>query len=109
MRQIDDDARHCFAHNFEHGFKALRIHVKIAVKHSGRSKEAQVVGTFDEQTVEQHIVEAFRCHQSVGDALSRIMIEVETSGAESEVEVGDDHIFVHARRNAPTDIMRDCA
>ena len=49
-----------------------------------------MVGAFRQQAVEEGGVDAIRREHGVGDALRRVLVEVEPGGAEGEVEIGDD-------------------
>ena len=49
----------------------------------------QMLGALRQQAVEQHLVETLRARQRFGDALHRILVEVEARRAERQIEIGD--------------------
>ena len=66
-----------------------------------------MVGALGQQAVDEGGVDAVRRHHRVGDALRRVLVEVEPGGAERQVEIGDDGIEVHVARDRPGDVVRD--
>ena len=55
-----------------------------------------MVGAFGQQAVDDGGVDAVRREDDVGDALRRILVEVEPGGAEGEVQVDDDRVEARA-------------
>ena len=53
-----------------------------AVERDGRGEQAQVIRAARQQPVEEHLVEALGRRQGIGDALHRILVEIEAGGAE---------------------------
>ena len=72
-----------------------------------RRQQAEMVGAFRQQAVDERGIDAIGREHRVGDALRRILIVVETGGAEREVEIGDDGIQREIARDRPGDVVRD--
>src|SRR5690606_3971877 len=85
------------------------IHLEIAIQNGRRGEEAEPVRALHEQAIQKDVVETLGRGQRVRDTLGRVLIEVEARGAEGQVEVRDDDVFIHAGGNAPADIVRDGA
>ncbi len=62
---------------------------------------------FDSRRSTKARVDAVGREHRVGDALRRILIVVETGGAEGEIEIGDDRIEREIARDRPADVVRD--
>ena len=72
-----------------------------------RRQQAQMVGAFRQQAVDEGGVDAVGREHRVGDALRRILVVVEAGGAEGEIEIGDDGIEREVARDRPGDIVGD--
>ena len=92
MRQIEHDAWHGRAKRIEDGIERLVAEIVDALERRGRSEEAQIVGAFRQQPIDKSGIDAFRGEHGVGDALRRILVEIEPGGPECEIEIGDDRI-----------------
>ena len=66
-----------------------------------------MLGALGQQAVEQHLVEALRARERVGDALHRILIEIEPGRAEGEIEIGDDDVGLQDLRQRPGRVVAD--
>ena len=66
-----------------------------------------MVGAFRQQAVDESGVDAVGREHRVGDALRRVLVEVEAGGAEGEIEIGDDGVEREVARDRPGDIVRD--
>ena len=77
MRQVDDHARRGLAHRIDHRFIGFRRRVIFAFQRGRRGEQRQMIAALDQQAVEQHIVEAFRRRQRVGDALAGLVVEIQ--------------------------------
>ena len=64
-----------------------------------------MLGAFGEQAVEQHLIEPLGALQRLGDALHRVLVEVEARGAEGQVEVGDDDVGLQDLRHGPGGVV----
>ena len=49
----------------------------------------QMLRALGQQAIEQHLVETLRAAKRIGDALHRILVEIETGRAERQIEIGD--------------------
>ena len=107
MRHVEHDARHGRAQHVEDRVERLGAEIIDPVERRGRGEQAQVVGALREQAVDEGGVDAVRRHHGVGDALRRVLVEVEAGGAERQVEIGDHGIEVHVARDRPGDVVRD--
>ncbi len=66
-----------------------------------------MVGAFRQQTVDERRIDTIGREYRVGDALRRILVVVETRGAECKVEIGDDRIQREITRDRPGDVVGD--
>ena len=64
-----------------------------------------MVGAFRQQPVDERRVDAVGRKYRLGDALRRILIVVETGGAEGEIEVGDDRVELQIVGDGERDIV----
>ena len=62
-----------------------------------------------QKAIQQHLVEPLRTSNGIGNALHRILIEIEAGSAEGEIEVGDDHARLEQLRHAPGHVVTDRA
>ena len=51
-----------------------------------------MIGTFRQQPIDKGVVDAIGRKYRFGDALRRVLVEIEAGGAEREIEVGDHRI-----------------
>ena len=107
MRHVEHDARHGRAQHVEDRVERLGAEVVDLVERRGRGEQAQMVGALRQQPVDEGRVDAVRRHHGVGDALRRVLVEVEAGGAERQVEIGDHRVEMHVARDRPGDVVRD--
>ena len=72
-----------------------------------RRQQAEMVGAFRQQAVDERGIDTIGREHRVGDALRRVLIVVEAGGAEGEVEIGDDRIQRQIARDRPGHVMGD--
>ena len=89
MRHVHDHARRDLAHGIEHGFIGAGLGIVDAIQHRRRREQRKMLARFQQQAVEQHIVEALRRGQRIGDALARFLVEIQTRRAERQIEIDD--------------------
>ena len=77
------------------------------VERRRRRQQAQMIGAFRQQAVDEGGVDAVRREHRIGDALRRILVEVEAGGAERQIEIGDDRVELEVARDRPGDVVRD--
>ena len=77
------------------------------VEGRGRGENAELFAAFGEQPIDEIGVEAVGREDGFGDALRRILIEIETGRSESEIHVGNDGGDVEPARDRPGDIVGD--
>ena len=87
--------------------KASVAEVVDPIERGRRRQQAQMVGAFRQQTVDEGGVDAIGRKHRVRNALRRILVVVETGGAESEIEIGHDRIEREIARHRPGDVVRD--
>ena len=107
MRNVEHDAGDRAAQRIEDRVEGLGAEIVDPLERRRRRQQAQMVGAFRQQTVDEGGVDAVGREHRVGDALRRILIVVEAGGAEGKVEVGDDRIEREIARDRPGDIVRD--
>ena len=66
-----------------------------------------MIGTFGEQPIDECRIDTVRREHRFSDALRRILIEIETGGAERKIEIGHDRIEIEVARDGEGDIVRD--
>src|SRR5688572_17367939 len=106
---IDDDQGHIVAHHIENRADGVAVDVEITVDHAAGGKQAQLVVAFGQEPVEQGGVDALGRTQGVGDAHAAFLIEVQTRGAEGQIEIGDDGFGIVAAGDQPADVVGDGA
>ncbi len=89
------------------GSKASHAEIVHAVERRRRGQQAEVIGAFRQQPVDEARVDAFRREHRVGDSLRRILVVVETGGAERQIEVGHDRIELQVAGDRPGDVVGD--
>ena len=72
-----------------------------------RRQQAEMVGAFRQQAVDEGGIDAIGREHRVRDALRRILVVVEAGGAEGEVEIGDDGIHRQIAGDRPGDVVGD--
>ena len=107
MRNVEHDAGHGGAQRVEDAVEGLGAEVVDAVERGRRRQQAQMIGAFRQQAVDEGGVDAVGREHRVGDALRRVLVVVEAGGAEGEVEIGDDAIEREIARDRPGDVVGD--
>ncbi len=107
MRNIQHDARRRQAQRVENRIEGLGGEIVDPVECRRCRQQAEVVGAFREQPFHDGGIEPFGREHRIGDALRRILIVVETGGAEREVEIDDDGIHRQIAPDGPGHVMRD--
>ena len=95
------------AQRIEDRIEGLGAEVVDPVERRRRRQQAQMVGAFRQQAVDERGVDAVGREHRVGDALRRILVVVEAGGAEGEIEIGDDRVEREIARDRPGDVVRD--
>jgi hypothetical protein len=80
MRYVEHNAGNAGAQGIEHAVKSLSIEIVDAIERGRSSQQAQMIGAFREQTVDEIDVDAVRGEHRVGNALRRILVEVQAGG-----------------------------
>ena len=107
MRNVEHDAGHRGAQRVEDRVEGVGAEVVDPLERRRRRQQAQMVGAFRQQAVDEGGVDAIGREHRVGDALRRVLIVVEAGGAEGEVEIGDDRIEREIARDRPGDVVGD--
>ena len=89
MGHVEHDAWRGGAQQLDGGIEAGLAQVVDAVERGGRRQHVQRLGAFRQQPVEEVRIEPLRREHRLGDALGRILVEVEAGRAEAEIEIGD--------------------
>src|SRR3990167_2302531 len=105
MRDVDDDRRRRAAHHIDYRLERLVVDVIIAIEKIRRGEKTEPVGVLLKQPVEEHVIQAFRRAERLDQSRRRILFEVETGGAERQIEDEDDGVALHFFRRAPGDVM----
>ena len=107
VRQVDGHVGHVLAHDVDDLVAGVGRDVVVAIEHDRRGEDRQMLGALGQQAVEQHLVETLGARQRVGDALHRILVEIEAGGAEGEIEIGDDDVGLEDLRQRPGRVVAD--
>ena len=107
MRDVEHDAGHRGAQRIEDRIERLGAEIVDPVERRRRRQQAEVVGAFRQQAVDEGGIDPVGREHRVGDALRRVLIVVEAGGAEGEVEIGDDGIERQIARDRPGDVVGD--
>ncbi|MCY1291886.1 hypothetical protein D9M70_410900 [compost metagenome] len=78
-----------------------------AVQHGGGGQQRQVVGAFGQQPVKEHLVQALWRKHRFGNALRRILVEIDVGRAIGKVEIGENGLGREEAGDAPGAIVRD--
>src|SRR5690348_6591909 len=105
MRQVQDDARARRANRLHDRLIRFGREFRFAFEDGWRDKEREMVAALEKEAIQKHIVQPLRRRESLGDALARLLIEVQARRAESEVVVDDRRVDLKLLRDVPTDIV----
>ena len=81
---------HGRAQRIENRIERLGAEIIDPFERRRRREQAEVVGAFRQQAVDEGGIDAFGREHRVGDALRRILVEIEAGGAERQIEIGHD-------------------
>ena len=107
VRQVEDHRRNAALGDVDDLLEGALVEIVGAVEGGRRGEQAEVIRAAGEQAVEEVVVEAIRGVDRLGDALRRILVEVEAGGAEGEVEIGDDDVVLEVAGDRPGDVVGD--
>ena len=72
-----------------------------------RRQQAEVVGAFRQQALDEGGIGSLAREDRVRYSLQRVLVEVEPGGPESEIEIDNDGIQRDVARDGPGDVVRD--
>ena len=101
MWEIDGHVGHALANDIQDDIASVGGEVIVPVEHARCSENAEVLRALRQQAVEEHFIEAFRTAQRFGDALDRVLIEVEACRTERQIEIRNDDVGFKEFRNTP--------
>ena len=107
MRHVEDQQRRAALRDVDDLREGILVEIVDAVERRRRGEQGQVLGALRQQAVEIDLVEPFRREDRLGDALRRILVEIDVGGAEGEIEIGDDDVGLEQRGDRPGDIVGD--
>ena len=107
MGNVEHDPGRGGAHRVDQRVEGRFAEIVETVEHRGRREQAQLVAAFGQQAIDEIGVDALGREHRLGDALRRVLVEVETRRAEAEIEVGDDGRHVEPGGEMPGEIVRD--
>src|SRR6185312_10729261 len=87
--------------------ESVAVEIVDPVERGRGGEQRQVLRALGEQAVEIDLVDAFGRKHRLGDALRRILVEIDVGGAEGQIEVGDHHFGAEKVRHAPGDVVGD--
>ena len=91
----------------ENRVESVGAEVVDPVERRRRRQQAEMVGAFRQQALDEGGIGPIGREHRIGDALHRILVVVEAGGAEREVEIDDDGIQRQIARDRPGHIVRD--
>ena len=77
------------------------------IQHGRGGQEIDMVGGLAHQTIEHGRISLARGTDGIGDAVRRILVEVEAGGAEGQIDVEDQHVLAQMLADGPGDVVRD--
>ncbi len=107
MRDIENHHRNVLLAQLDDLLEAALAQIIGPVERRGRREQGNVVGRLAHQPVEHHGVHLVLGEHGVGDALGRVLVEIEPGGAERQVEIDDQHVLADRMGDGPGDIVRD--
>ncbi len=107
MRHVEDDVGDRPAQDVQNRIERLGAEIIDPVERRRRGQQAQVVGAFRQQPVDEGGIDAIGREHRVGNPLRGILVVVEAGGAERQIEVGDHGIQVHVAGDRPGDVVGD--
>jgi hypothetical protein len=107
MGNVEHDAWHRGAKRIEDRVEGVGAEIVDPIERRRRRQQAEMVGAFRQQAVDERGIDAVGREHRVGDPLRRILVVVEAGGAEREVEVGDHGIQREVARDGPGHVVGD--
>src|SRR5258708_2000313 len=103
MGNIEHDAGHRGAKGVEDRIESVDAEIVDPIECRGRRQQAEMVGAFGQQAVDERGVDTIGREYRIRDPLRGILIVVETGGAERQVEIGGPRIHRALPRDRPGD------
>ncbi len=107
MGNIENQKRRAALCRIDQMGKCVCIEIINAIECRRRGKQRQMLGALREQPVEIDLVDAFRREHRLGNALRRVLVEIDICRAERQIEIGNHHFRSEQRRHAPCQIVGD--
>ena len=107
MRHVEHDARHRRAQRIEDRLERIGAEIVDPVERRRRRQQIEMIGAFGEQPIDEGGVDAVGRKHRFGDALRRVLIEIEAGRAEGEIEIGHDRIEREVVGDREGDIVGD--
>ena len=106
VRNIENDARNGATQGIKRRVECLGSEVIDPVERGRRGQQAEMVGAFRQQTVDECGIDTIRRENRVGNALRRILIVIEPGGTECQIEIRDNRFEGKIAGDSPCDVMR---
>ena len=106
MRQVEHHIGRRRADLAGHLLEGVGGDVVVHIQRRRRGEQAEAVAAAGHHPVEQHRVQPVGLAERVGHALQGILVEVETGGAERQVEIDDHRIGLHRLAEQIGEIVR---
>ncbi len=106
MRNVEHHIGNRETQHVENRIEGLGAEIIDSVQRGRRREQAQVIGAFRQQAIDESGVDAIRREYGIGDALGRVLIVVEPGRAERQVEIGNDRIEMHIFGDGPGNVVR---
>ena len=107
MRDVEEDAGNGGAQDIEQAIERRLVQIAGAVEERRGGQQAELVAALRQQPVDQVGVEAIGAEHRLGDALGRILVEVEAGRAEGNVEIDDNRGKTVIAGDGPRQVVAD--
>ena len=101
MRNIENQKRRAALGGVDDLGESVGIEIVDPLERRRRRKQRQMLGALGKQAIEIDLVDALRRENGFGNALRRILVEIDVGRSEGKVEIGDDHFGLEQRSTSP--------
>ena len=88
-------------------FERVSAEIVDVVERRRRRQEAQVIGAFREQPIDEGVIDPIGRKYRFRNSLRRVLVEVEAGRAKGEIEIGHDCVEHEVARDGKGNIVSD--
>src|SRR5690606_1625592 len=107
MGNVEHDYRHAALAQLDQLLEITLFEIEGGVEHDRCGEQVDVVCRLADQAVEEDLIHLLAGVDRIGDAVRRILVEVEPDRAEWEIEVENEHILPQVLGNGPGHVVGD--